>query len=82
MPPVPPPGFSVIDALDALGREIASRNRGITEAERGELDRLVESGLGLTDSESERVRQFAARHPPPAPRRRAPARLDDGDPGS
>jgi hypothetical protein len=82
LPDLPPPGFSVIDALDALGREIASRNRGITEAERGELDRLVESGLGLTDSESERVRQFAARHPPPAPRRRAPARLDDGDPGS
>jgi hypothetical protein len=73
LPDLPLASSSMIEDLDAFGRQIGSRNQGITDAERDELDGLVERGLGLTDSESARVRRFAAQHPPPVSRRRAPS---------
>jgi hypothetical protein len=57
-------------ALDALGRELATRNSGITREERASLDDAVFDAFGLDDADRAAIRTFTDANPPPRPRER------------
>lgn len=74
LPALPSEAPRARDALEALGRSLASRNTGIGVTERTELDALVADIFSLDSSERAVVAAWASSHPPPLPRRAAPDR--------
>lgn len=62
------------DALEGLGRDLASENAGVGPRERAQLDQLVGDIFSLDGAERELVATWAASHPLPISRRTSPIR--------
>jgi len=65
---LPAPADSAIAALNELGERLGQSNRGISEAERSELDYVVASALGIDDAALEMVLGWGRANPPPTAR--------------
>ena len=71
--PAPPPSSAALGALEQLGRRLGRANTGVGADDRACLDELVGDAYELGADERALVSSWAARHPPPASRRKAPA---------
>lgn len=65
---IPAPADSAVEALSKLGERLGKSNRGISEAERSELDHVVASALGIDDAALEMVLAWGRANPPPSAR--------------
>jgi hypothetical protein len=72
LPALPAHAAPAREALLVLGARVAARKDGIRSEERAELDGLVNDAFALDGAEREVVASWAATHPPPISRRRAP----------
>lgn len=74
LPALPSKSPRAREALDELGRSLASRNAGVGVRERAELDALVADIFSLDGSERAAIATWASGHPPPTSRRADAAR--------
>jgi hypothetical protein len=68
---LPAPLDAAIAALHEIGDVLAGSNRGITEAERAQLDSVAASALGIEGAERELVLDWGRANPPPSARQAA-----------
>lgn len=68
---LPAPSESALGWLDQVGSRLTKRNRGITAAERDELDRAVAKALEIRGPALERILAWGQANPPPAGRQKA-----------
>ncbi len=65
---IPAPDHSAVEALSELGERLSQSNRGISEAERSELDHVAASALGIHEAALEMVLAWGRANPPPTAR--------------
>lgn len=65
---IPAPDDYAVEALSRLGERFGQSNRGISEAERSELDRIVAGALGINEAALEMVLAWGRANPPPTAR--------------
>jgi hypothetical protein len=65
---IPAPADSAIEALRKLGERLGRSNRGISDAERSELDHVVAGALGIDGAALEMVLAWGRANPPPTAR--------------
>jgi hypothetical protein len=65
---IPAPDDSAVEALNKLGGRLGESDRGISEAERSELDLVVASALGIHEVALQMVLAWGRANPPPTAR--------------
>jgi hypothetical protein len=65
---IPATDDSTVEALSKLGERLGQSNRGISEAERSELDHIVAGALGINEAALKMVLAWGRANPPPTAR--------------
>lgn len=65
---LPAPPESTVARLHELGEGLSQSNRGITDAERSDLDEQVAAALGIHDADRHLVLEWGRANPPPSAR--------------